>query len=180
MSEITIQCKELGKVYREGKLKVEVFQHLDLMVSAGEQVAIIGRSGAGKSTLLHLLGGLDRPTTGQVLIEGEDLYKLSENKRSKLRNQKLGFVYQLHHLLPEFTVLENVAMPLLVQGLPLPEVREQARAILVKVGLENRLQHKTTELSGGERQRTAIARGLVTKPRCLLADQLEEGRLVSV
>ena len=166
-----LQCIDLGKTFSEGNLKVEVLKGVALSIFPGEQVAIMGSSGSGKSTLLHLLGGLDVPTKGQVQINQQNLNTLDTTQRGRLRNQFMGFVYQFHHLLPEFTALENVALPLLIRGESLPQVKEKAATILEKVGLKERIYHKPSELSGGERQRTAIARALVTRPLCVLADE---------
>lgn len=166
-----LQCTQLFKTYKEGKFNTEVLKGIDLTVKAGEQIAIIGASGSGKSTLLHLLGGLDKPSSGEVLLDGVNLYKLSETKRCRLRNKSLGFVYQLHHLLPEFTVFENVCMPLMLSKMPINEIHDRANDVLKRVGLSHRLQHKLGEISGGERQRTAIARALVSNPLCVLADE---------
>lgn len=166
-----LACHSLAKTYLDGALRVDVFQGLNLSVAQGEQIAITGSSGEGKSTLLHLLGGLDKPTRGQVLLEGQDLNQLPETQRCQLRNQKLGFIYQLHHLLPEFTVLENACMPLLIGRMPILEAKQRAQDLLAKVGLGHRLHHKLGEISGGERQRTAFVRALVTQPACVLADE---------
>lgn len=166
-----ISCQNLSRAYVEGDLSVEVLRDINLEVGSGDRIAIIGRSGAGKSTLLHLLGGLDKPTTGKVVIDGKDIVKLGEAGRAKLRNRALGFVYQFHHLLPEFTALENAAMPLLLRGIKPTQAMDKAAAILNQVGLEERFQHKPAELSGGERQRAAFARALVTEPKCVLADE---------
>jgi lipoprotein-releasing system ATP-binding protein len=170
-SSFLLSCQHVGKTFQEGKNKTEIFSGINLDVTQGEQIAIVGASGAGKSTLLHILGGLDIPSTGDVIIEGQRIHHLSEYARSRLRNHVLGFVYQFHHLLPEFSVIENVAMPLLIRGLTMAEAQVHALEVLEGVGLAHRLQHLLGELSGGERQRTAIARALVTKPKCILADE---------
>jgi len=166
-----LSCTDLHKIYVDGAREVNVLMGIDLDIKAGECVAILGPSGSGKSTLLHLLGGLDKPTVGKVLVDNKDLTQLSEQQRCQLRNHALGVVYQFHHLLPEFSALENVAMPLLIAGEKPASAQLKAKAILVKIGLEERLQHKLAQLSGGERQRTAIARALVTGPLCVLADE---------
>jgi lipoprotein-releasing system ATP-binding protein len=171
MSDAVIAASGIAKVYAEGDLRVEVLSDANLSVARGESVAIIGTSGAGKSTLLHILGGLDLPTRGEVIVQGQQMSKLSDRERGRLRNQALGFVYQFHHLLPEFSALENVSMPLLIGGMPVKEASERAAALLGRVGLGERLRHKPGELSGGERQRAAVARALVTRPACVLGDE---------
>ncbi|MGJ7514251.1 lipoprotein-releasing ABC transporter ATP-binding protein LolD [Pseudomonas baetica] len=166
-----LSCRNLGKSYEEGPESVEVLANLQLELRPGERVAIVGKSGSGKSTLLNLLGGLDTPTKGSVWLDGEELSALSEKKRGLLRNRALGFVYQFHHLLPEFTALENVCMPLLIGKTAIPEARKRATALLERVGLSHRLEHKPAELSGGERQRVAIARALVNNPGLVMLDE---------
>lgn len=169
--EAVIRAEGLGKTYAEGKMHTPVFDGLDLAVAAGETVAIVGASGAGKSTLLHLLGGLDVPTTGEVYVAGQRMSALSDTQRGHLRNQALGFVYQFHHLLPEFTALENVMMPVMLGGSEAAAASDRAKALLESVGLGHRLDHKPGELSGGERQRAAVARALVNRPACVLGDE---------
>ena len=169
--DAVVRAQGLGMTYSEGKLRTPVFSGLDLDVRRGETVAIVGASGAGKSTLLHLLGGLDTPTAGEVWIAGQAMSALGDAERGRLRNRALGFVYQFHHLLPEFTALENVMLPVLLGGGGLPEARSRAEALLQAVGLGHRLEHKPGELSGGERQRAAVARAMVNRPACILGDE---------
>lgn len=166
-----LRAEGLAMTYSEGRLRTPVFDGIDLSVQSGETVAILGASGAGKSTLLHLLGGLDTPTAGEVFVAGQRMNSLSDSARGALRNKALGFVYQFHHLLPEFTALENVMLPVLLSGADVPEGRRRASALLEAVGLGHRLEHKPGELSGGERQRAAVARALVNRPACVLGDE---------
>ena len=169
--DVVLRAEGLAKTYAEGSLRTPVFDGLDFEVHAGETVAILGASGAGKSTLLHLLGGLDTPTAGEVFVTGQQMSALSDAARGRLRNRALGFVYQFHHLLPEFTALENVMLPVLLNGTSVPEAAARARELLESVGLGHRLEHKPGELSGGERQRTAVARALVNQPAGVMGDE---------
>ncbi|OGO93339.1 MAG: lipoprotein ABC transporter ATP-binding protein [Coxiella sp. RIFCSPHIGHO2_12_FULL_44_14] len=170
--EVAVRCSNLTKTFTEGHLHIPVLRDVNFSVSLGERVAIVGASGAGKSTLLQLLGGLDSPSSGDVFIAGHNVVTLTETAKARLRNRYLGFVYQFHHLLPEFNALENVCIPLLIRRTPPAIAKEKALEYLKKVGLEERQQHRIGELSGGERQRVAIARALVTEPHCVLADEL--------
>ncbi|PKZ69822.1 lipoprotein-releasing system ATP-binding protein LolD [Moraxella osloensis] len=167
-----LTAKNITKTYQDGKTTTNVLNHLDISINSGERIAIVGTSGSGKSTLLHILGGLDVPTSGEVWLHGQRINDLNETQRGELRNQHLGFIYQFHHLLAEFTAIENVAMPLLMRkSVPIAVARQQSIELLEKVGLGHRLTHRPGELSGGERQRVAIARALVTKPSLILADE---------
>ncbi|CAH9060742.1 Lipoprotein-releasing system ATP-binding protein LolD [Pseudoalteromonas holothuriae] len=171
MNELVIDCQKLGKSYQDGKAQVDVLKGVDLQVRQGEMLAIVGSSGSGKSTLLHILGTLDTESSGSVSIKGVQVGQLSRSKQADFRNQNMGFIYQFHHLLMEFTALENVAMPLLISGMSAKQAHPEALAMLERVGLKQRASHKPSELSGGERQRVAIARALVTKPSLVLADE---------
>ncbi|HEX4502217.1 MAG TPA: lipoprotein-releasing ABC transporter ATP-binding protein LolD [Scandinavium sp.] len=171
MNKILLQCDDLCKRYQEGTVQTDVLHNVSFSIGEGEMMAIVGSSGSGKSTLLHLLGGLDTPTSGDVIFSGQPLSKMSLAAKAELRNRELGFIYQFHHLLPDFTAEENVAMPLLIGKKKPAEIQERARAMLAAVGLDHRRTHRPSELSGGERQRVAIARALVNNPRLVMADE---------
>lgn len=171
MNNTLICCRKLSKIYHDGVAPITVLSEINLEIKPSSRIAIIGPSGSGKSTLLHLLGGLDKPSSGEVLLQGQNWQTLSEKKRCLLRNKTLGFVYQFHHLLPEFSAIENVALPLIIGGHNTEQAMHQAQTMLTNVGLEHRITHKPSQLSGGERQRVAIARALVHQPQCLLADE---------
>ncbi len=171
MNEVVLESRDVHKSFRQGPVTLDVLQGINLAVRSGERVAIVGASGSGKTTLLQLLGGLDRPSSGRVLVGGQDIHRLGEEARGHLRNRAIGFVYQFHHLLPEFSALENVAMPLLVRRMHVGTAKARSRALLERVGLGERLEHRPYQLSGGERQRAAVARALVTEPKLVLADE---------
>ncbi len=171
MNNEIVKCYGLNKSYHDGNVSIDVLKNIDFTIYAGARIAIVGPSGSGKSTLLHLLGGLDKPTAGHVTVDGIDWLSLPERERCRLRNKQLGFVYQFHHLLPEFSALENIAMPLLIGNVPVAEAMDRAQQILAEVGLSERVHHKPAQLSGGERQRVAIGRALVHKPSCVFADE---------
>ena len=171
MSRVVLECRDLVRTFDDGASRVEVLKGIDLDINAGERIAIVGSSGSGKSTLLHCLGGLDLPNSGEIRMSGKNLAQLGEAERGQLRNSEMGFIYQFHHLLPEFSALENTAMPLLIGGVDMATAKERAHTVLEKVGLSHRLDHKPSELSGGERQRAAIARALINSPSCVFADE---------
>jgi lipoprotein-releasing system ATP-binding protein len=170
-NQIVLRASHVAKTYEEGDLRTKVLSDVNFSLKRGETLAIVGASGSGKSTLLHIIGGLDTLSSGEVEVEGQLLSRLSDAERGRVRNRSMGFIYQFHHLLPEFTALENVCMPLLIRGSAIPEAQKQARTLLERVGLGQRLAHKPAELSGGERQRCAVARALVTRPSCVLGDE---------
>jgi lipoprotein-releasing system ATP-binding protein len=171
MTEAVLEARQVQKSFQQGPVTLDVLRGINVAINAAERLAIVGASGSGKTTLLQILGGLDKPSSGQVLVDGRDIHSLSERERGELRNHALGFVYQFHHLLPEFSALENVAMPLLVRRMPTRDAKERAKEILTRVGLGQRLDHRPHQLSGGERQRAAVARALVTQPKLVLADE---------
>lgn len=183
-NDIVLRASHIAKVYEEGDLKTDVLADVSFTLRRGETLAIVGASGSGKSTLLHILGGLDTLTRGEVEVEGKNLSSLSDADRGRVRNRSMGFIYQFHHLLPEFTALENVCMPLLIRGVPINDAQRQASVLLGRVGLDKRVDHKPAELSGGERQRCAVARALVTRPAVVLGDEptgnLDEGNAAQV
>jgi lipoprotein-releasing system ATP-binding protein len=170
-NDIVLQCDNLWKSYQDASGMLDILKGLNFTVKSGETIGILGRSGSGKSTLLHLLGGLDKPTQGEIFWQGESIWQLNEKKRCIFRNQHLGFIYQFHHLMPEFNALENIAMPLLIRGMSVRCAKKQASTLLAQTGLAERWHHRPSELSGGERQRIAIARALIVQPKCLLADE---------
>ncbi|MEP7247244.1 MAG: lipoprotein-releasing ABC transporter ATP-binding protein LolD [Gammaproteobacteria bacterium] len=171
MTDPVLEARQVQKSFKQGPVTLDVLRGITLSIAPAERLAIVGASGSGKTTLLQILGGLDRPTAGEVLVDNREIHSLTERERGDLRNHALGFVYQFHHLLPEFSALENVAMPLLVRRMPVGEAKDRARQILVRVGLGDRLEHRPSQLSGGERQRAAVARALVTQPKVVLADE---------
>jgi len=171
MTKVLLQGQHINKVYDDGSGQVQVLNDVDFTIDAAEMVAIVGASGSGKSTLMHILAGLDRPTSGAVLFDGQDVTRWSASQLAKWRNQNVGFVYQFHHLLPEFNALENVAMPLLIQGRPSAEAKQRATELLERVGLAHRLEHRPAQLSGGERQRVAVARAFANRPKLVIADE---------
>jgi lipoprotein-releasing system ATP-binding protein len=170
-SKVVLECRELVRTFDDGASRVEVLKGINLDINAGERIAIVGSSGSGKSTLLHCLGGLDLPNSGEIRMSGKNLAQLGEAERGQLRNLEMGFIYQFHHLLPEFTALENTAMPLLIGGVDVVTAKTRASAVLERIGFAHRLTHKPSELSGGERQRAAIARALINNPACVFADE---------
>ena len=171
VSDVVLRATNVAKTYQEGALRTDVLADVSFTLARGETLAIVGASGSGKSTLLHILGGLDTPSSGEIDVVGQRMSALSDRARGELRNRSLGFIYQFHHLLPEFTALENVCMPLLIRGMPIPQARREAGDLLARVGLAQRLEHKPGEMSGGERQLCAVARALVTRPACVLGDE---------